>query len=144
MSTTFLKRETANPGWLLVDADGQVLGRLASRVSRLLQGKHKPSYTPHVDSGDYVVVINARRIRVTGDKLATKEYIWHTRWPGGLRTRSLKDVMEKDPPEAIRQAVRRMLPKTRLGRAIFKKLKVYPDQAHRHGANRPKPYAIPD
>ena len=144
MDTTFLTRESAKPTWLLVDAKGQVLGRLAGRLSRLLQGKHKPAYTPHVDSGDYVVVINARDIRVTGNKLRDKEYVWHTRWPGGLKRRALKDVMAKDPPEVLREAVRKMLPKTKLGRAFFKKLKVYPDQTHLHAANRPAPYTIPD
>ena len=143
MSTTFLKRESAKPSWLLVDAQGQVLGRLASRVSRLLQGKHKPSYTPHVDSGDYVVVINARGIRVTGSKLEDKEYVWHTRWPGGLKRRSYRETVARDPGGPVREAVRKMLPKTKLGRAILKKLKVYPDAKHVHAANRPVPYTIP-
>ena len=142
MNSTFLKRETAKPDWLLVDADGQVLGRLASRVCLLLLGKHKPAYTPHVDSGDYVVVINARRVKFTGNKLREKEYIWHTRWPGGLKHKSLRDVMQKDPTFPIREAVRKMLPKTKLGRAILKKLKVYPDQKHVHAANRPKPHTL--
>ena len=144
MSTTFVKRESAKPQWLLLDANGLVLGRLASRVSRLLQGKHKPSYTPHVDCGDYVVVVNARRVRVTGSKLAEKTYYWHTRWPGGLRSKSLRDLMENDPPEAIRMAVRRMMPKTKLGKTMFKKLKVYADAKHDHAANRPAAYTLPD
>ena len=144
MSTTFVKRQDAKPGWLLVDADGLVLGRLAARVSRVLQGKHKPAYTPHVDCGDYVVVVNAAKIVITGSKLEQKEYLWHTRWPGGLRSRSLQEVMDQDPPEAIRQAVRRMLPKTRLGRAMYKKLKVYTGPQHRHAANHPAKYVLPE
>jgi large subunit ribosomal protein L13 len=142
ISSTFLKRETSKPDWLLVDADGQVLGRLASRVCLLLMGKHKPSYTPHVDSGDYVVVINARGIRLTGNKAEMKEYIWHTRWPGGQKRRSYRDTVTKDPTEPLREAVRKMLPKTRLGRAFLRKLKVYPDQKHVHAANRPKPHTL--
>ena len=144
MSTTFVKRQDAKPSWLLVDADGLVLGRLAARVSRVLQGKHKPAYTPHVDCGDYVVVVNAAKIRITGSKIEQKEYLWHSRWPGGLKSRSLKEVMEQDPPEAIRQAVRRMLPKTRMGRMMYKKLKVYTGPTHRHAANHPEKYVLPD
>lgn len=144
MSSTMIKRQDAKPGWILVDGEGQVLGRLAGRISKILQGKHKPGYTPHVDCGDYVVVINARKIRVTGDKAQTKEYVWHTRYPGGLRSRSYRDVMATNPPEILGTAVRKMLPKTRLGRAMLKKLKVYADAKHRHAANNPVPFTIPD
>lgn len=143
-SSSFVTRQAAKPEWLLVDAQGQVLGRLAARVSRILQGKHKPTYTPHVDCGDYVVVVNARGIKVTGSKLQDKQYVWHTRWMGGLKTKSLRDVMQNDPPEAIKEAVRLMLPKTKLGKSMFKKLKVYADAQHDHAANRPKPYVLPD
>lgn len=144
MATTFVKRAAAKPQWLLVDADGLVLGRLAARVSRVLQGKHKPEYTPHVDCGDYVVVVNARKIRITGNKLRDKEYFWHTRWPGGLKSVSMRDLFQKDPPEVIREAVRKMLPKTRMGRTMLRKLKVYADAKHEHAANRPAAYTLPD
>ncbi len=125
--------------WYVVDAAGQTLGRLAARVARLLMGKHKPTYTPHMDMGDHVIVVNAAKIRVTGKKLRDKLYIWHTGYPGGLRQRTLEQMMQRDPAQVVRIAVEGMLPKTRLGRAMAKKLRVYAGPEHPHQAQKPKP-----
>src|SRR5438067_10365528 len=111
--------------WLLVDASGKTLGRLATQIADVLRGKRKPIYTPHVDTGDFVVVVNAEKVSVTGNKRADKRYYRHSGYPGGLRSRTLNDMLERRPAEVIRTAVRGMLPRTRLGRAQLRKLKVY-------------------
>ncbi len=124
--------------WHIVDATGVVLGRLAARSARILQGKSKTSYTPHVDTGDFVVVINAAKIKVTGKKLASKTYYHHSGYPGGLKERSLEDLIVSDPSEVIRLAIKRMLPKTKMGRKMIKKLKVYRGAEHPHDAQMPQ------
>ncbi|NQU75010.1 MAG: 50S ribosomal protein L13 [Planctomycetes bacterium] len=126
------------PKWYVVDASDRVLGRLAARIATILMGKHKPTYTPHVDTGDFVVVLNAEKIRVTGKKLTDKEYDWYTRYPGGRKVRTLGKMMEKHPGRVIELAVRRMLPKNRLGRKMFSKLKVYAGAEHPHQAQQPE------
>ncbi len=136
---TFVPKEVERKWWL-VDADGKVLGRLATQVAVLLRGKHKPQFAAFVDTGDFVVVINAAKITVTGRKVEEKVYYSHSQYPGGLKTKSLKDVLEKEPEEAIRKAVRGMIPKNKLGRAVFKKLKVYRGPNHPHEAQRPEAY----
>ena len=125
--------------WLLVDAEGQTLGRLATQLADALRGKRKPTYTPHVDTGDFVVVINAEKIAVTGDKLHEKLYYRHSGYPGGLKKRTLGEMLERRPEEVIRKAVRGMLPKNRLAAAQLKKLKVYAGPDHPHAAQNPEP-----
>jgi len=124
--------------WYLVDAEGQTLGRLASAIAPILKGKHKPIYTPHLDCGDYVIVINADKVRVTGRKLDQKFYYHHSGYPGGLTSISLRDQLTKHPERVLQAAVRGMLPKNKLGRQMFKKLKVYADDSHPHQAQQPK------
>jgi large subunit ribosomal protein L13 len=124
--------------WHVVDADGKVLGRLAARVARLLTGKDKPIYTPFLDTGDYVIIVNAARVKLTGTKLVDKMYRHHTGYPGGLRSISAGDLMAKNPEKVVREAVSGMLPKTKLGRAMRKKLKVYRGPDHPHQAQRPE------
>jgi large subunit ribosomal protein L13 len=147
-----MKTYTARPAdierrWLLVDAEGRTLGRLATEVAVALRGKHKPMYTPHIDTGDHVVVINAAKIHLTGRKPEDKKYFHHTLYPGGATWTSIREVMEKHPERVIVQAVRGMLPKTKLGRAMIKKLKVYAGAEHPHEAQQPvewKPkYSVP-
>ena len=128
--------------WLVVDAEGKTLGRLATQLADLLRGKRKPEYTPHVDVGDFVVVINAEKIRVTGNKLADKRYYRHSGYPGGLKSRTLGDMLERRPEEVIRKAVRGMLPRNRLGRKQLTKLKVYAGPDHPHAAQKPQPLEI--
>ncbi len=120
--------------WHVLDAQGQVLGRLASQAARLLMGKHKPTYTPHLPVGDYVVIINAAKVRVTGRKLTDKVYYWHTGYMGGIRAAPLREMLSKHPERVIQLAVRRMLPKNRLGRYLLRRLKVYAGPAHPHEA----------
>ena len=136
---TFVPKDVERKWWL-VDADSKVLGRLATQVAILLRGKHKPQFADFVDTGDFVVVINAEKISVTGRKREEKVYYSHSQYPGGLKTKSLKDVLEKEPEEAIRKAVRGMIPKNKLGRAVFKKLKVYRGPNHPHEAQHPEAY----
>lgn len=124
--------------WYLVDAEGQTLGRLATRIAHILRGKHKPTYTPHHDLGDHVVVINAASIRVTGNKAEQKVYYRHTGYPGGLRTTTYGQMMEKHPERILRSAVKGMLPKTPLGRRMFRKLRIYPGGEHHHRAQNPE------
>jgi large subunit ribosomal protein L13 len=128
--------------WLLVDADGQTLGRLATQIADALRGKRKPTYTPHVDVGDFVVVVNAEKIAVTGAKRAEKRYYRHSGYPGGLRSRTLEDMLARRPEEVIRLAVRGMLPKNRLARRQLTKLKIYAGPDHPHAAQQPKPMEI--
>lgn len=128
--------------WYVVDAEGKTLGRLASEIARLLRGKNKPQYTPHVDTGDFVVVVNADRVSVTGRKAEQKLYRRHTGYPGGLRETSYEQMMARKPTEILRKAVYGMMPKTRLGRQQFRKLKIYAGPDHPHEAQRPEPYEV--
>jgi large subunit ribosomal protein L13 len=128
--------------WVLVDASGQTLGRLATQLADILRGKRKPQYTPHVDVGDFVVVVNAEKIAVTGNKRATKRYYRHSGYPGGLRSRTLEDMLQRRPEEVIRKAVKGMLPRNRLARKQLTKLKVYAGPDHPHAAQKPEPLEI--
>ena len=125
--------------WLVVDAAGQTLGRLATQIAETLRGKRKPTYTPHIDTGDFVIVVNAEKIAVTGNKLADKRYYRHSGYPGGLRSRTLQEMLDRRPEEVIRKAVRGMMPRNRLGRKQLTKLKVYAGPDHPHAAQQPKP-----
>ncbi len=136
--TKSLKKEEAKKDWFLVDATNETLGRLSSKVAKILRGKHKPSFTPHVDCGDYVVVINAEKIKLTGNKFEKKEYISHTGYPGGQRIKTAKQIFEKNPTILIEKAIKGMLPKNKLGSTIFSNLKVYNDDVHNHTAQNPK------
>ena len=142
MRTYVAKKETVEQAWYLVDAQGQILGRLAARLARILQGKHKPIYTPHVDTGDFVVVVNAEKIRVTGNKLTQKMYKRYSGYPGGLKERPLGVMLDRQPERVLEQAVRRMLPKTKLGEKMFRKLKVYAGPDHPHQAQQPEPLSF--
>jgi len=138
-----MKTWNAKPGeiereWHLVDAEGQTLGRLATRIADTLRGKGKPQFTPHVDTGDFVVVVNAEKVAVTGNKLDDKRYYRHSGYPGGLRSRTLREQLERRPEEVIRTAVKGMLPRNRLGRAQLRKLKIYAGPEHPHAAQAPK------
>jgi large subunit ribosomal protein L13 len=143
MSQTMSKTFVATPAnrtreWVIFDADGQTLGRLATQIADSLRGKNKPEYTPHCDTGDFVVVINAAKIKVTGKKLTEKIYYRHTGYPGGLRERTLEEQLERRPEEVIRRAVKGMLPRTKLGAAQLRKLKVYAATEHPHEAQNPR------
>ena len=129
---------TVTKEWVVIDATNEVLGRLASQIAKILRGKTKPGYTPHVDCGDYVIVVNAEKVKLTGDKLTEKVYVRHTGYPGGQRFATAQDYLKKKPEFVIEEAVRGMLPKTRLGEAIFKNLKVYAGAEHPHAAQNPK------
>ncbi len=133
---------TRQRDWYVVDAEGQTLGRLATRLADMLRGKLKPEYTPHIDTGDFVVVVNAERIVVTGKKLQDKRYYRHSGYPGGLRSRTLGEMLERRPEEVIRMAVKGMLPKNKLARAQLTKLKVYAGPDHPHAAQQPKTLEI--
>jgi len=138
MKTYTAKPHEVQRTWYLVDAEGRTLGRLATQIADVLRGKGKPQYTPHVDTGDFVVVVNAEKIAVTGKKLDEKMYHRHSGYPGGLRSRSLRDELDRRPTEVIRTAVKGMLPRTRLGRAQLRKLKVYAGPEHPHTAQAPQ------
>jgi large subunit ribosomal protein L13 len=144
MGTYLLKRREAlaQRQWHIVDAQGKVLGRLASQVAKILRGKHKPNFTPHMDGGDFVVVINAREIRLTGKKYETKVYYRHSEYPGGIRTTTAEKLLADRPEALVRLAIKGMLPKSRLGRRLFNKLKVYPGADHPHAAQKPQPLTI--
>ncbi len=131
-------KETSQ-SWYIVDADDQVLGRLASRIASVLRGKHRPDFTPHLDLGDSVIVMNAAKIRLTGNKLDQKTYFRHTGYPGGGRFTPLRDLLEKNPAKVIEIAVKGMLPKTKLGHAMLRKLRVYADENHPHAGQTPQP-----
>ncbi len=142
-----MKTWNAKPGdveraWHVVDAEGQTLGRLATRIADTLRGKDKPQFTPHVDTGDFVVVVNAEKIAVTGKKLDQKMYYRHSGYPGGLRARPLRDQLERRPTEVLRKAVKGMLPRNRLGRAQLRKLKIYAGPEHPHTAQAPTPMKL--
>ena len=144
-----MKTWNAKPGeidrrWYLVDADGKNLGRLATQIADTLRGKTKPQYTPHVDTGDFVVVVNAEKIAVTGKKLDEKRYYRHSGYPGGIRSRSLREQLDRRPTEVLRKAVKGMLPRNRLGRAQINKLKIYAGPDHPHVAQAPKPLEFAD
>ncbi|MBK1700939.1 50S ribosomal protein L13 [Thiococcus pfennigii] len=142
MTTVSAKPAEVRRAWYLVDADGKTLGRLATEVARRLRGKHKPQYTQHVDTGDYIVIVNAEKIRVTGNKLQDKMYYKHTGYVGNLKSISLEKLLAKAPERVIEQAVKGMLPRNPLGRAMFKKLHVYGGSTHRHQAQQPQPLEI--
>ncbi len=142
MRTFTEKQAEIEREWYVVDAEGQTLGRLASRVAPILKGKHKPTYTPYLDCGDFVIVINAEKVRVTGRKLDQVYYHHHSGYPGGLRSVSLREQLGKHPERVLQAAVRGMLPKNKLGRRMIKKLKVYAGDAHPHQAQQPKPLEL--
>ena len=138
MKTYIAKPESVTHDWFIVDAAGKTLGRMAAEIATRLRGKHKPEYTPHVDTGDYIVVINAAKVRVTGKKETDKIYYHHTGFVGGIKSISFKKLIEKAPERTIQIAVKGMLPRGPLGRAMFKKLKVYAGNEHPHAAQQPK------
>jgi len=142
MKTFSAKPADVTPGWFVIDATDKVLGRVASEVALRLRGKHKAIYTPHVDTGDYIVVVNAAKLRVTGAKDLGKKYYHHTGYPGGIRETNFRDMQAKHPGRALEKAVKGMLPKGPLGYAMFKKLKVYGGAEHPHSAQQPKALAI--
>jgi large subunit ribosomal protein L13 len=142
MKTYVATPSTRERNWLLVDADGKTLGRMATQIADTLRGKRKPEYTPHIDTGDFVIVVNAEKVAVTGNKREHKVYRRHSGYPGGLRSRSLGQMLDRRPEEVIRLAVRGMLPRTRLGRAQLRKLKVYAGPEHPHEAQKPQPMEI--
>jgi len=139
MKTFSAKAHEVNRDWYVVDAEGKTLGRLASEVARRLRGKHKPVYTPHVDTGDYIIVVNADKVHVTGKKASDKIYYHHTGYIGNLKSASFNQMQEKKPGRVIELAVKGMLPKNPLGRAMYRKLKVYAGPDHNHSAQQPKP-----
>ncbi len=142
MKTFSAKPAEVKRDWYLVDASGKTLGRLASEIAKRLRGKHKPEYTPHVDTGDYIVVINAGQVQVTGNKTTDKIYHRHTGFPGGIKSISFEKLIQQKPELIIQKAVKGMLPRGPLGREMFRKLKVYPGAEHKHSAQQPKPLEI--
>jgi large subunit ribosomal protein L13 len=137
-----IKPEEVERKWYVIDASGKVLGRLATRIAKILMGKHKPNYTPHVDTGDYVIVVNADKVVLTGKKLDQKVYYWHSGYPGGLKSLTARQMLEKHPERLIWLAVKRMLPKNRKGRKMLKRLKVYASPEHPHQAQKPEPIEL--
>jgi large subunit ribosomal protein L13 len=138
MRTHSTKPSEIERQWYVVDAEGQTLGRLASEIAKVLRGKHKPIYSPHLDAGDYVIVINAGKVRVTGRKMDQKVYYSHSGYPGGLKSVTLREQLERHPTRVVRHAVRGMLPHNPLGRAMLRKLKIYAGETHPHHAQQPK------
>lgn len=138
MKTYVAKPDTRNREWVVVDAADQILGRLSTQIADTLRGKNKPEYTPHIDTGDFVVVINAEKIKVTGKKLTDKLYYRHSGYPGGIRSRTLEEQLDRRPEEVIRMAVKGMLPRTKMGRAQLNKLKIYVGDQHPHSAQNPR------
>ena len=136
------KAGEVTPHWYLIDAKNEVLGRAAVRIAQILMGKHRPTYTAHIDTGDFVVVINAAEVQATGAKEEKKIYQWYTGWPSGRKTRTLEQMRASRPEDIVRLAVRRMLPKSRMGRHMLKKLKIYAGSEHRHAAQKPEPYSL--
>ena len=137
MKTLSLRKEDATHDWFIVDASDKILGRLATKIADRIRGKDKPTFTPHTDGGDYVIVINADKIKVTGNKLEDKKYYTHTLYPGGLKTKVLKDILETKSEYIIEEAVKGMLPKNKLGKQMFKKLKVFKGSEHPHDSQQP-------
>jgi large subunit ribosomal protein L13 len=142
MKTYVATPDSRERNWLVVDATGKTLGRLATQIADTLRGKRKPEYTPHIDVGDFVIVVNAERISVSGNKRQEKRYHRHSGYPGGLRSRTLEEMLARRPEEVIRLAVKGMLPRTRLGRAQLRKLKVYAGPDHPHAAQKPEPLEV--
>jgi large subunit ribosomal protein L13 len=142
MKTFTATPSTIKQGWYLIDAKDRVLGRLATEIASRLRGKHKPDYTPHMDTGDYIVVINASQIRVTGNKPTDKIYYSHSGYPGGIKSIPFADLIKKHPERVIERAVKGMLPRGPLGRAMFRKLKIYPGPDHKHASQQPQPLDI--
>ena len=142
MKTFSAKAEEVNRDWLLVDASGKTLGRLASQIALRLRGKHKPIYTPHCDTGDFIVVVNADKVRVTGNKAKDKVYYSHSGYPGGIKSITFEKLLDKNPTKIIEKAVKGMLPKNPLGRQMFRKLKVYAGAEHPHTAQNPQPVEL--
>jgi len=142
MKTFSAKSQSVERSWYVVDATDKVLGRLASEVARRLRGKHKPEYTPHVDTGDYIVIVNAEKVHVTGNKVKDKVYYHHTGYPGGIKSFTFEKLLQRAPERIIETAVKGMLPKGPLGRAMYRKLKVYAGPEHRHAAQQPKTLEI--
>jgi len=138
--TVSAKKETVERKWYIVDAENEVVGRLCSKIAHVLRGKHQPHYTPHVDCGDYVIVINADKIRFTGNKMAQKEYLTYSGYPGGQKSTTAQELMQKKPTKVLENAVKGMLPKNRLGRAMFKKLYAYAGSEHPHDAQQPQEF----
>ena len=142
MKTYMATLETVEKEWFVVDAKGLTLGRLASRIADVLRGKHKPTFTPHTDAGDFVVVVNCDKVRLTGRKLDQKMYYWHTGYPGGIKGRTARQMLDRKPEEVLFRAVKGMLPKNVLGRHLLSKLKLYPAPEHPHQAQQPKPLDV--
>lgn len=138
MDTYMAKPAEVERKWYVIDATDQTLGRLSSEVASILRGKHKPTYTPHVDTGDFVIIINASKIKLTGDKLNQKKYRWHTGYPGGLKEMDYKTLLQRKPEKMLELAIKGMLPHNRLGERMFKKLKVYRGSEHPHQAQKPE------
>ena len=138
MKTFSAKAEQVDRKWWVIDAKDQILGDVAVQAARLLRGKHKPIFTPHVDTGDYIIVLNAEKVSVTGRKMTDKTYHWHTGHPGGIKSITLEKLLEKAPERALEKAVKGMLPKNPLGRAMFRKLKVFAGPTHPHAAQQPQ------
>jgi large subunit ribosomal protein L13 len=136
--TKSIRKEDVQRKWFIVDAEGEIVGRMATQIAHVLRGKHKTSYTPHIDNGDFVIVVNAKKLRFTGNKMEQKTYQRFSGYPGGLRSKTAKEVLDKNPADIIEKAVRGMLPKNRLGRAMFKKLFVYAGPDHPHQAQKPE------
>jgi large subunit ribosomal protein L13 len=142
MKTFSAKKEEVKRDWYVIDAEGKTLGRLASRIAHRLRGKHRPIFTPHVDTGDFIVVTNAEKIKLTGNKMKNKNYYRYSGYPGGLKVRTAEELLRKKPSELLHHAVKGMLPKNRLGRTLIKKLKVYAGTDHPHQAQQPKPLEL--
>lgn len=142
MKTFNAKPETVKRDWYVIDADNKVLGRLATEIARRLRGKHKPEYTPHVDTGDYIIVINVEKVHFTGRKEQNKSYHYHTGYPGGLKTNTAAKIRESHPERLLQHAVKGMLPKGPLGREMFRKLKIYTGSEHKHSAQQPTLLAL--
>jgi large subunit ribosomal protein L13 len=142
MSTFMAKSETINRRWFVIDAADQVVGRLAVQIATILRGKHRPEYTPHVDTGEFVIVVNCEKVRFTGTKMETKEYTWYTRYPGGQKHAQARDLIKTHPDRILREAVRRMVPRTPLGRQQMTKLKIFAGPTHTHQAQQPQEFKL--
>ena len=143
MSTFMAKPDQVSRRWLVIDATDQVVGRLAVQIANILRGKHRPQYTPHIDTGEFVIVINAEKVRFTGKKWDTQTYDWYTHYPGGFKQVTARDLLAKHPDRILREAVRRMVPRTPLGRQQMTKLKIYAGPSHPHQGQQPQVYPLP-
>jgi large subunit ribosomal protein L13 len=142
MSTYMAKPDTITRRWFVIDATDQVVGRLAVQIATILRGKHRPEYTPHLDTGEFVIVVNAAKVRFTGKKMQTKKYHWYTRYPGGLKEVSARDLLQTRPERILREAVKRMVPRNPLGRQQMTKLKIYAGPSHPHQAQQPQEFKL--